>query len=215
MEIGIRDVRLEDAERLVEIYRYYVEKTAITFEYETPSVEEYEGRIRQITEKYPYLVLLADGKIEGYAYAGTFKGRVAYDWAVELTIYLDHTAEKKGFGRKLYQALEDRLRAMGITNLYACITYPQTPDDPYASTNSADFHGHLGFKECGRFHSCGYKFSRWYDMIWSEKFIAEHKVPQPPVSFGAAGEHKCVYDVPQPPVKFEAAGERKRASECR
>ena len=94
--ITIRDAKLEDAKRLVEIYGYYVEHTVITFEYETPSVEEFQERMRHIMERYPYLVIKVDGKVEGYAYAGAFVGRAAYDWSCELTIYLDHISEKNG-----------------------------------------------------------------------------------------------------------------------
>ena len=122
--ITIRDAKLEDAKRLVEIYGYYVEHTVITFEYETPSVEEFQERMRHIMERYPYLVIKVDGKVEGYAYAGAFVGRAAYDWSCELTIYLDHNREKCGLGRKLYEALEASLKKMGILNLYACIGYP-------------------------------------------------------------------------------------------
>ena len=121
-----------------------------------------------------------NGKIEGYSYAGPFVGRAAYDWACELTIYLDHNAKKCGLGRKLYEALADRLKTMGILNLYACIGYPKVEDE-YLNKNSAQFHEHLGFHLCGTFENCGYKFNRWYDMIWMEKIIGEHKKDQPPV----------------------------------
>lgn len=73
----------------------------VTFEYETPSVEEFQERMRHIMERYPYLVIKVDGKVEGYAYAGAFVGRAAYDWSCELTIYLDHNREKCGLGRKV------------------------------------------------------------------------------------------------------------------
>lgn len=182
-EIVIRDAELEDAERFVEIYSWYVDNTAITFEYTTPPVEEFRERMRHTKERYPYLVIEDDGKIQGYAYAGSFVGRAAYDWSSELSIYLDHNVRRRGFGKKLYTALAERLRNMGIINLYACIGYPRTEDDPYLTTNSADFHAHLGFVEVGRFHSCGYKFDRWYDMIWMEKMIGEHRDKPSPVGF--------------------------------
>ena len=83
-------------------------------------------------------------------------------------------------GRALYEALADRLQAMGILNLYACIGYPQAEDE-YLTRNSARFHEHLGFALVGTFHNCGYKFGRWYDMIWMEKIIGEHRPDQPPV----------------------------------
>ena len=87
--IRIREAAVEDAARLLEIYAYYVEKTAITFEYDVPSLKEFRGRIAHIKERYPYLVIERDGVIEGYAYAGVFKDRAAYDRSCEMTIYLD------------------------------------------------------------------------------------------------------------------------------
>ena len=81
----IRDAKLSDAPRLLEIYSYYVKNTAITFEYNVPSLEEFRHRMKNITLRYPYIVLEADGKVMGYAYAGSFIGRAAYDWSCELT----------------------------------------------------------------------------------------------------------------------------------
>jgi len=130
---------------------------------------------------YPVFVAVNEkGIIQGYAYAGPFVGRAAYDWACEVTIYLDHNARKQGLGRKLYESLENALRDMGILNIYACIGYPET-DDEYLTRNSAEFHAHLGFSETGRFHKCGYKFNRWYDMIWMEKILGEHKEDMQPL----------------------------------
>jgi L-amino acid N-acyltransferase YncA/dienelactone hydrolase len=169
----IRDVRLEDATRLLEIYSYYVTETAITFEYDVPSVEEFTDRIKNISAKYPYIVLEDEGVIYGYSYAGTFKARAAYDKSCELTIYLDKDCKKKGYGRALYEALEKRLSEKGIVNLYACIGYPVVEDE-YLNRNSEQFHAHLGFSKIGTFYKCGYKFGRWYNMIWMEKLIGNH-----------------------------------------
>ena len=79
-----------------------------------------------------------------------------------------------------------RLRQMGILNLYACIGCPETAEDVYLNWNSADFHAHLGFVKAGEFHRCGYKFGRWYNMIWMEKMIGEHQPEQAPVRFLSA-----------------------------
>lgn len=172
--ITVRNAKLSDAQRILEIYAYYVEKTAITFEYTVPTLSEFQSRMKKTMEKYPYLVLLEDGVIKGYAYAGAFVGRAAYDWSCEMTIYLDCSAKKRGFGKMLYAALEDKLKKMGILNLYACIGYPKAEDE-YLNKNSAQFHEHLGFTTVGTFQNCGYKFGRWYDMIWMEKIIGAHK----------------------------------------
>ncbi len=170
----IRSATPLDAERLVEIYSHYVENTVISFEYDTPTIAEFEGRINRTLQKFPYLVAVEDDVILGYAYAGPFVGRAAYSHCAELTIYLDKDAKKRGLGRMLYDALEQKLKDLGYLNLYACIgvTYQE---DEYLTNNSAQFHEHMGFKQVGYFAKCGYKFGRWYDMIWMEKIIGEHK----------------------------------------
>lgn len=179
--ITVGNAELKDAERLLEIYDYYVKNTAITFEYTTPTLEEFRGRMEEIMQKYPYLVAEKDGVIAGYAYAGAFVGRAAYDWSCETSIYLDKNARKCGIGKTLYAALEKELKEMGILNMYACIGYP-AEEDEYLTKNSADFHSHIGFTQVGEFHKCGYKFGRWYNMIWMEKVIGEHKEKQAPVT---------------------------------
>ena len=127
------EVRLatpQDAEELLEIYRYYVEHTAITFEYETPSITEFRQRIKQTLKRYPYLAAVdGHGKIVGYAYASSFKNRAAYDWSVETTIYVDKDVKRQGIGKKLYEALEEILRKQHVINLDACITDPEIEDE--------------------------------------------------------------------------------------
>lgn len=170
----IRNAVIEDASRILEIYNYYVKNTAISFDYETPALDEWIARMVRTMSRYPYLVVEENGVIQGYAYAGPFVGRAAYDWSCEMTIYLDHNVQKRGVGRKLYETMEQELGKMGILNLYACIGYPDK-DDEYLTTNSADFHAHLGYARVGMFHKCGYKFGRWYHMIWMEKIIGKHE----------------------------------------
>jgi phosphinothricin acetyltransferase len=166
----IRSATVGDAERLLEIYGYYVENTAISFEYDIPSLNEFKDRIKHTLEKYPYLILEEDGKIFGYAYAGVFKARAAYDHCCEVTIYIDHNCKGKGYGKALYAALEAALKKIGIINLYACIGDP-IKEDEYLTKDSEHFHRHMGYTKVGDFHKCGYKFDRWYNMIWMEKLI--------------------------------------------
>lgn len=191
--ISIRTARAEDAKALLDIYSYYVEKTAITYEYEIPSVDEFRGRIEGTLEKYPYIVAVDDsdgtecadngGHIVGYAYAGCFKSRAAYDWSVETSIYVARDARKLGIGKKLYAELEERLKAMNILNVNACIAYTEVEDE-YLTNASVRFHEKEGYSKVGVFHKCAYKFGRWYDMIWMEKFIGEHVPEQPAVIWG-------------------------------
>lgn len=170
----IRKAKLEDAGRILEIYSYYVERTAVSFEYDVPTDAEFQSRMERIMEKYPYLVAEDGGRVWGYAYAAPFVGRAAYGHSCELTIYLDKDAKRRGYGRKLYEALEAVLKDMGIQNLYACIGDP-VEEDEYLTKDSERFHECLGFRKAGTFYKCGYKFGRWYNMIWMEKIIGEHK----------------------------------------
>ena len=169
----IRDAQEADAKELLAIYTPYVEHTAVTFEYDVPSEEEFRQRIKTVQQKYPWLVAEVGGRVVGYAYASTFKARDAYQWAVETSIYVDQNMKRSGIGRQLHEALEQRLKAQGILNMNACISFID-PEDEYLTLDSVRFHEHLGYQTVAHFHQCGKKFNRWYDMIWMEKIIGEH-----------------------------------------
>ncbi len=172
--MNIRSAVPGDAEQLLRIYAWYVERTAVTFEYDVPSLSEFRRRVENTLRHYPYLVLTEGDRILGYAYAGPFVGRAAYSRSCELTIYLDRDERGRGYGPLLYGALEEKLRALGFLNLYACIGDPDTEDE-YLTRASERFHQRRGFVRAGTFHHCGYKFGRWYNMIWMEKIIGEHR----------------------------------------
>lgn len=180
--VKIRIATPADAGKLLEIYTPYVLRTAITFEYEVPSLEEFSGRIAAVLKNYPYLLAEGEDGILGYAYAGRFGVRAAYDWAVETSIYVNMEKKKMGIGGKLHHALEAALKEQGILNMNACIAYP-VGEDPYLTKNSVEFHTHLGYRWVGEFEQCGYKFDHWYNMVWMEKHIGEHgheqKAPRP------------------------------------
>lgn len=172
----IRLATTEDAKALLNIYAPYVEQTAITYEYDAPTVEEFRNRIAKVLEKFPYLIAEEGGEAIGYAYASTFRPRPAYNHCVEMSIYIDKSKRHTGVGKALYAELEKRLKAQGILNLNASITTTDFPDD-HVTQDSELFHAALGYTKVAHFHKCGYKFGKWYDMIWMEKMIGEHSVP--------------------------------------
>ncbi len=180
--ITIRMANPADAQALLNIYAPYVINTAITFEYDVPSVEEFASRIAHTLEKNPYLIAEEGGNILGYAYASPFHDRPAYEWAVETSIYVDQNIKHRGIGRKLHDALESTLREQGILNMNACIAYPPEEDE-HLDKNSVEFHAHMGYRLVGEFYKCGYKFNRWYNMVWMEKLIGEHLSDQKPPKF--------------------------------
>lgn len=171
--ITIREATADDAKALLDIYAPYVTDTAVTFEYDVPTTDDFRQRIAHVRQRYPYLVAEDCGRIVGYAYASPFKERAAYQWAVETSIYVNGDCHHHGIGRRLHEALEERLLRQGILNMNACISYIDTPDE-YLNHDSIKFHERMGYTLVAHFHLCGKKFGRWYDMVWMEKLIAPH-----------------------------------------
>ncbi|MDD6155008.1 MAG: GNAT family N-acetyltransferase [Eubacteriales bacterium] len=180
-KVIIRVADKSDAPELLEIYRHYVENTAITAEVETPSILEFKARLTNTLKKYPYIVATDGDTIYGYAYTGPFKARAGYNWDVETSIYLNAQGRSKGLGRELYKVLEEVSRAQGIINMNACIAYP-VKDDEHLTKNSAQFHEHVGFSYVGEFHMSMYKFGKWYNTLWMEKAINGHPDRPAPVT---------------------------------
>ena len=159
----IRTVRESDIPDLLAIYAPYVLNTAITFEYEVPSVEEFQRRVQKTLLKYPYLVLVEEGKILGYAYASTYYDRRAYDWSVEVSIYLNQEAKGQGLGSLLYDCLEDELESRGYLRFLACIALP--------NDRSISLHQKRGYEQVAHFPKIGYKFGKWHDIVWMQKSL--------------------------------------------
>ena len=180
--ITLRKATTEDGAALAAIYKYYVEETAVTFEYIAPSAEEFSQRIAHKTEKYPFLVAEEDGKPVGYAYASEYRERAAYSWDVETSVYVDTAHQGHGIGKRLYGALEEILKLQGVVNLYACITYP--------NTYSVAMHEAFGFDYIGRFHSAGFKFGVWRDVSWFEKQISFPSEPAPVIPYPELNENE-------------------------
>ncbi len=172
--LTLRVATPRDAAALLAIYAPYVRETAVTFEREVPSLEEFERRIATTLEKYPYIVAEQAGKICAYAYAGPFKTRAAYEHSIETSIYVNRSVRQIGIGSLLYMALENVLFVQNITNLNACIAVPICENDPYLTNGSKVFHEKQGYKPVARFHGCAYKFNRWYDIVWMEKLQGNH-----------------------------------------
>ena len=158
-EITIREANIKDSKQILDIYSPYILKTPITFEYSIPTLEQFKKRVENTLEKYPYLVCEENNEIIGYAYAGAYKGRKAYDFTAELSIYIKEGYDKKGIGKNLYSALIDILKKKNLQILYACITIHKT-------LGSNQFHEKLGFKKIGFFEKSGYKDYNWYDTAW-------------------------------------------------
>ena len=164
--ICVRAAMPQDAEQLLEIYTPFVisedcSVSNVSFELAAPSLAEFRQRIVDISNKYPYLVGEKDGHILGYVYCHPYRERLAYQWSVEVTIYLAPAGQGKGLGRVLYEAMENILRLQGITMLYSCITL--------GNEHSIKMHEALGYRLIGTFSKSGYKNGQWLDTVWLEK----------------------------------------------
>ena len=176
MEVLFRVAKEEDAGDLLKIYAYYVKNTAITFEYEVPTLEEFACRIKETLDSYPYLVALVDGKIVGYIYAGRFRTRASYAWSASTSIYIDNQYHGMGIGKILYAELEKILVKQNVVNVYAGVADP-VEEDEYLTHNSEHFHEAIGYNVVARYNKCGSKFGRWYNLIEMEKIIGTYNCP--------------------------------------
>ena len=176
MTYKIRQVQLSDAEQILKVYTPFITDTCISFEYTVPTLEEFTKRIEAISAEYPYLVVEGDGEIVGYAYAHRYLERAAYNWDVEVTIYLAPQAQGKGLGVILYGALEKLMALQNIKNLYSCITGD--------NVHSIEMHRAIGYEFIGTFPKAGFKHDRWLDVVWMAKEIGEKEnAPQEFVNF--------------------------------
>ena len=159
----IREVRLNDAARICEIYNHYVINTAISFEEEAVSKEEMSRRISAITREYPWIAVERAGETVGYAYASRWKERSAYRFVAETTVYVspDHLGE--GLGSALMLELIRRLARLDLRSLMAVIALP--------NEKSVALHEKLGFKKTAHFSEVGFKFGRWIDVGYWQKTL--------------------------------------------
>lgn len=171
--LTVREASLADASRILEIYTPYILETTYTFEYEVPSLTEFEQRLARIMERFPWLVCEEEGRIVAYAYAGTYMSRAAYDWCADLSIYVEQQKRGQGISLLLYRALFAVLKEMHIQNLYAVITEE--------NQESVRFHEKLGFEIFAVYSKVGYKHGKWLDVIWMQAFLGEHSLPPEPV----------------------------------
>ena len=148
-----------DAASVVEIYRPAVEAGVASFEEVVPTAEEMSGRIRTTLDRLPWLVAVASGsRVIGYAYAGPHRERAGYRWSVDISVYVDASAQGRGVGQSLYRELLAILRRQGLVNVYAGIALPNAA--------SVALHESLGMSIVGVYRGAGYKFGEWRDVAW-------------------------------------------------
>jgi phosphinothricin acetyltransferase len=165
MPVVIRLAREADAEGVLAIYGPYVRDTAISFEVEPPVPEEFRQRIRTTLAHGCWLVCERGGSVAGYAYGGRFHPRAAYQWTVEVTVYVHPDHQRRGVGLGLYTALLEVLRLQGFHSAVGIITLPNPA--------SLGLHERLSFRPAGVLHAVGYKHGCWHDVGWWQRALQE------------------------------------------
>lgn len=178
----IRLATLEDAAAVAEVYRPYVESTVITFEVVTPTESDMRSRMAAVLTKLPWLVAEDDGQVVGYAYATPHRERAAYQWSVDVAVYLHKDAHRRGIGRSLYSTLFPMLVSQGFVNAYAGITLP--------NEKSVGLHEAMGFAPIGVYRHVGFKAGQWHDVGWWHLTLQPlPAAPQPPTPLPALSTH--------------------------
>jgi len=159
----IRPVTDADVQDICNIYNFFVENTAISFEEKIISYNEMEQRIATQSIDHPWLVYEDEGKVVAYAYATKWKVRSAYRFTLESTIYMSEDCSGKGIGTKLYQALFDELETRSVRSVMAVIALPNAA--------SVGLHEKMGFEKVAHFKEVGYKHKKWIDVGYWQKML--------------------------------------------
>jgi phosphinothricin acetyltransferase len=95
--------RPQDAAQVASIYRPYVTDAATSFELDPPDAEEMARRIQMALRFAPWLVAEDEqNQVVGYAYASRHRERAAYQWSVDVGVYVRADQHRRGVGRALY-----------------------------------------------------------------------------------------------------------------
>jgi len=172
----IRAAKTGDAAAIAAIYAPFVAETVVSFELTAPDAGEIARRMAAGIATHPWLVAEDAGAVAGYAYAGRFNARAAYDWSAEVTIYLAPDYRRRGLGRRLYDALFRLLRRQGFHSLFALIALPNEA--------SLGLHRACGMREIGVYREVGCKFGQWRDVLSMGMTLNEARAPaRPPIAF--------------------------------
>jgi L-amino acid N-acyltransferase YncA len=179
LDIRMADGR--DAADIAAIYRPYVTDAVTSFEIEAPDATQIAARIDAVLARAPWLVCAAPdrGETIGYAYASRHHERAAYQWSVDVAVYIHAGHHRRGVGRALYEALFQLLRLQGFYVAHAGITLPNAA--------SVGLHESFGFRPVGVYPAVGWKFGDWRDVGWWQLPLQERvAAPVPPLSLAAA-----------------------------
>lgn len=187
-EITMKCAQESDAADMLAIYAPYVTDTTVSSEYEAPALMEFTARLREFTQKTPWLVCRVDGAAVGYGYASPHRGRAGYQWSVETSIYVRQDYHRHGVASALYRAITELLTRQGYYNIFVGITAP--------NERSIKFHSAMGFVISGSYQDSMYKFGQWRDVLWMAKSLRTHDSnPHPTTPFSQFSALEVTTDI--------------------
>jgi L-amino acid N-acyltransferase YncA len=172
MAASVRTATAADAAQIAAIYAPSVTAAATSFEFEPPTPAEMARRITETLATHPWLVVDRDGQVMGYARAGPFKDRLAYQWSIEMSVYVHADARRAGVARSLYTALIETLVLQGFYRAYIGVTLPNPA--------SVAFHEGMGFTPVGVYRAAGFKMGAWHDVGWWQRPLQPLVTDPPP-----------------------------------
>ncbi|MGL5910400.1 MAG: GNAT family N-acetyltransferase, partial [Phycicoccus sp.] len=105
VEAVVRPATPADLPSMAAIYNDAVATTVATFDVEPRSDDHYAELVSSTRPGDHALVADAEGTVVGFAYAGSYRPRPAYDGTRETSVYLASSARGRGVGRALYDQL--------------------------------------------------------------------------------------------------------------
>ena len=123
-DVSIRTVATADIAAITRIYAHTVEHGTASFELQPPDEAEMKRRQQALLARnFPYIVAELAGAVVGYAYAGPYRDRRAYDWCVEDSLYIVPEFHRKGIGRLLLTRLVAESEARGFRQMIGVLVF--------------------------------------------------------------------------------------------
>jgi L-amino acid N-acyltransferase YncA len=164
-DVSLRTATSADIAAITRIYAHAVAYGTASFELEPPNEAEMARRQNALLARdFPYIVAELAGAVVGYAYAGPYRDRRAYDWCIEDSLYIAPEFHRQGIGRLLLTRLVAESEALGFRQMIGVVG---------DSTNTASIavHAAVGFRLIGNFQSIGFKHGRWLDTVLMQRAL--------------------------------------------
>lgn len=161
----LRNATPDDAPALKAIMAPVIASTTASFSSEERSEEAWAAMVEDRHARgRAFYVAEIDGQVVGYATYDQFRpGNNGYRFTMEHSVYLGDGAKGQGLGRILMVAIEEHAREAGHHSMIAAVDAE--------NADSIAFHKALGYEEAGRVPQSGYKFDRWLDVLFMQKFL--------------------------------------------